>query len=205
MKLEKILLGTKNSAKIEELKFGLNNFLQGIEILTLNDFDLKDEPEETEETFEGNATLKAKFYAQKLNLSTIADDGGLIIPALNNEPGVKSKRWLGYDASDEELIEYTLKRMEKYRDNERIAYLETCLAFYDPETEKMFLEKEKIEGYIAYKPSSQRIIGYPFRSLFIVKKFNKYYDELSEKEHFEINHRLKALERLVEKLKIVYS
>ncbi len=201
MLLQKILLGTKNRAKIEELKIGLNSFLKDIKIFTLNDFNFDIELEETGETFEANSILKAKFYAENLNLPTIADDGGLIISILNNEPGVKSKRWLGYEASDEELIEYTLMRMKNYSGEQRKAYLETTVAFYEPITQTIILEKEKIEGYIAYQPSSKRIPGYPYRSLFIVKKFNKYYDELTEEEHFQINHRLKALQRLVEKLK----
>jgi XTP/dITP diphosphohydrolase len=204
MLLEKILLGTKNKAKIEELKIGLNSFLDNIKIYTLNDFDFQFEPEETGETFEENAILKAKFYAENLNLPTIADDGGLIIPILNNEPGVKSRRWLGYEASDEELIEHTLMRMKNYSNEERKAYLETTVVFYEPITQTIILEKERIEGYIAHQPSSRRILGYPFRSLFIVKEFNKYYDELTEEEHFQINHRLKALKRLVEKLKNIY-
>lgn len=205
MKLKEILIGTKNSAKIEEFKKGLKNYLQEIKILVLTDLGINEEPEEIGETFEENAVLKAKFYAQNLNLPTIADDGGLIIPILNNEPGVKSKRWLGYEASDEELIEYTLKKMSEYKNEERKAYLETTVVFYEPNTEKLILEKEKIEGYIAYQPSSKRISGYPFRSLFVVKEFNKYYDELTEEEHFQINHRLKALKRLVEKLRNIHQ
>lgn len=204
MLLKKILLGTKNKAKIEELKIGLNSFLKDIPIFTLNDFNFDIEPEETGETFEENAILKAKFYAENLNLPTIADDGGLIIPILNNEPGVKSRRWLGYEASDEELIEHILKRMKDYNGEQRKAYLETTVAFYEPITQTIILEKEKIEGYIAYQPSSKRIPGYPYRALLIVKEFNKYYDELTEEEHFQINHRLKALKRLVERLKNLY-
>ncbi|MCX7880957.1 MAG: hypothetical protein N2482_00370, partial [Patescibacteria group bacterium] len=154
-------------------------------------------------------------------LPTISDDGGLIIPYLNNEPGVKSRRWLGYDASDEELISYTLKRLKNTTKKQRTAYLQTCLCFYLPKKinskilsltrshqkqnkknkDFLILQEEKIKGYIAFSPSKKRIKGYPFRALFIVEKYNKYYDELTDEEHQKINHRLTALKKIIKKIK----
>ncbi|MEM2772316.1 MAG: non-canonical purine NTP pyrophosphatase [Candidatus Pacearchaeota archaeon] len=200
----KILIATHNKAKLEEIKWGLSD-LRNIEILSLEDFKIFESPEEDGETFRDNAYKKAKFYSEIAKIPTIADDGGLIIPYLNGEPGVKSRRWLGYEASDEELINHTLKKLKNVSGEERLAYLQTCVCFYDPHKEILILEEEKIEGYIAYEPSKKRIAGYPFRSLFIVKEFNKYYDELSEEEHFKINHRLQALSRLKEKIKDIYK
>ena len=71
----------------------------------------------------------------------------------------------------------------------------------NPEGSVIICEQEKIKGFIAAKPSPRRIDGFPYRALFIVSKFNKYYDDLTEKEHNEINHRLKALKRLVKRIK----
>ena len=201
--MKKILIATTNRAKLEELIIGVNPLKNhGIKIYTLNDVGLKEKPEETGQTFCENAKIKAQFYAKKTNLSTIADDGGLIIPYLNNEPGVKSRRWLGYEATDKELIEYTLERLKNVPKEKRIAYLWVCLCFFDPISKKIFFEEENIKGYIAEKPSGRATFGYPFRALFIVEKFNKYYDELTEKEHQQINHRLIALKRLIKKIKI---
>ncbi len=200
--MRKILIATHNPAKEKEIRETLKEILpKEVELVSLKELGIKQEPEETEKTFKENALLKAKYYASLTGLSTIADDGGLIIPALNNEPGVKSRRWLGYPASDEELIEYTLKRMKGLENKERLAYLETCVCFYEPKKRLAIFQSERIEGYIAEKPSKKRLKGYPFRSLFIVKKFNKYYDELTEKEHEEVNHRKRAIKKLFLKLK----
>lgn len=199
--MKKILISTSNPGKLSEIKKGLNALnKQKITLLTLNDVGVEEEPEETGRTFRANSLIKAKFYGEKTGLPTIGDDGGLIIPYLNNEPGVKSRRWPGYKATDDELIDYCLRNLSGYRWPNRTAYLTVCLCFYDPKTKKTFYEEEKVKGYIAEKPSTKRIIGYPFRALFIVDKYNKYYDELTEKEHEEINHRLKAVKKLAKRI-----
>lgn len=199
--MAKLLIATSNPAKLEELKQGFSLFAkQGVKLLALSDFKITKKPEENGTTFQENAKIKAKFYGDLTSLPTIADDGGLIIPYLNNEPGVKSRRWLGYDASDEELINYTLVRLKNVPRQKREAYLKTCLCFYHPQKNLFLFTQAKIAGSIAEKPSGKRIVGYPFRALFIVKKFNKYYDELTEKEHQEINHRLKAAKKIIKKI-----
>lgn len=194
----KILIGSHNQGKINEIKIFIESLSKNLHILSLNDLNVDEEPEEIGETFLDNAILKAKFYFEKIKIPTIADDGGLIIPYLNNEPGVKSKRWLGYAASDEELINYTLERLKEAKDEERIAFLETCVCYYNGEN--LVWEQEKVKGYIAKEPSKNRIKGYPFRSLFIVEEFNKYYDELTEEEHSMVNHRIKALKKLMNRI-----
>ena len=110
---------------------GLNELeKKGIKILTLADVRAEEDPEETGKTFQENAILKARCYGEKTNLPTIADDGGLIIPHLNNEPGVKSKRWMGREAADKELIAFTLSNIRGCTGLKRTAFLETCLAFF---------------------------------------------------------------------------
>lgn len=202
--MKKLLIATSNQAKLEEIKYGLKELeKENIKLFTLNDVGVEEEPEETGQTFCENAKIKAKSYGDLTNLPTIADDGGLIIPYLNNEPGVKSRRWLGYKASDQELIDYTLKRLKNTSKTQRIAYLQTCICFYLAKKNVFMFQKEKIKGYIAEKPSNKPTNGYPFRALFIVEKYQKYYDELTEKQHNLINHRLKALKKLVPKIKEV--
>lgn len=200
--MKKILIATTNPAKLEELKIGLKSLeKQGIKILTLNDVKVGENvPVENGKTFQENVLIKAKFYADLTNLPCLSDDGGLIIPYLNNEPGVKSRRWPGYEATDEELINLTLSNLRGYAGSKRTAFLQTCLCFYDPETKKAIFGTEKIKGYIAEKPSGKPTKGYPYRAIFIVDKYNKFYDDLTEKEHLEINHRLKALKRLTKKI-----
>lgn len=198
----KILIATHNPGKLEELRKGLSGLeKKGVKTVSLKDLSIDLEPQETGETFQENSLLKAKFYANLAALPTIADDGGLGIDILKGAPGVKSRRWPGYQASDQELIDYTLLHLRGVTKANRTAYLQTCITFFDPQTQTVFSETEKIEGLIADVPSTRRTGGYPFRALFIVKKFNKYYDDLSEKQHEEINHRLKAVRRLAEKIR----
>lgn len=199
--MKTILIATHNEAKLEELTLGITNFIKGVRILNLNDLKIIEDPEETGKTFEENAKMKAIYYATKTGYPTIADDGGLHIEALNGEPGVKSKRWLGREAEDQELILHTLEKLKGIPKEKRTAFLKTTLCFYDPSAQSLLCETEKIRGHIAQKASGNPTKGYPFRALFIVEKFNKYYDELTDKEHLEINHRLKALKRLVRKIK----
>jgi XTP/dITP diphosphohydrolase len=204
--VKKILIASTNPGKVAEIKIGLKELKkQGIEILTLNDVKVGEkEPEETGKTFQENSLLKAKFYGELTGLPTIADDGGLIIPYLGGGPGVKSKRWPGYEASDEELINHTLMHLRGAFGKDRTAYLETCLCFFMPGHPKgvqIIFEQERIKGRIAKKPMGRPTNGYPFRALFIVDKFNKYYNELTEKEHQQVNHRLRALKRLTKRIK----
>jgi len=201
--VKRLLIATHNPGKLSELKEGLAPLAQaGIKLISLKEVGITEEPDEIGASFRENALLKAKFYANLAHLPTISDDGGISIEALNGEPGVKSRLWLGREASDEELIDYTLERLKNFpKKDQRRAYFETCVVFYDPKTNQSFSEKERIYGYITDKSSSKRIKGYPFRSIFIVNKLNKYYDELTDKEHRQINHRLQAVKRLVQNLK----
>lgn len=198
--MKKILIATHNQAKLIELKMGFSKLENiGIKILTLTDVGIDKDPEETGKTFQENAELKARYYAGLTNLPTIADDGGIMIPYLNNEPGIKSKRWMGREATDEELIAFTLSRLHGSTGLKRTAYIKTCLAFFTPGGQ-IFFEEEQIKGHIAEKSSNRSTDGYPYRALFMVEKYNKYYDELTEKEHQEVNHRLIALKRLTKKI-----
>lgn len=199
--MRKLLIATHNEGKLAEIKRGLKPVEEkGVKVVSLLDLAIDKKPEETGKTFEENSKLKAEFYANFTKLPTIADDGGLIIPYLNNEPGVKSRRWPGYEANDIELIQYTLTHLKGVGVTDRTAYLQTCLCFYNP-FEKIFVcEEEKIKGKIAKTPIRDFTAGYPYRALFIVDKFGKYYDELTPTEHHEVNHRLKALKRLVQRI-----
>ena len=198
--MKKLLIATHNQAKIKELSIGLDPLRKkGVKLLTLSDLKIKRDTKETGKTFKENAILKAKFYGDLTGLPSIADDGGLIIPYLNNEPGVKSRRWLGRDATDEELIQHTLLHLRGVNSGDRTAYLQTCICFYYPyvirhpefisgsgskkqmlkqvqhDNSIIIYEEEKIKGYIADKPSPRRVPGFPYRALLIVDKYNKYY------------------------------
>src|SRR4051794_19206444 len=101
--MKKLLIATHNPGKLNEFRM----FLEGVpfEIISLSDVGITEDVEEDGTTYEENSQKKALFYAQKSGLPALSDDGGLEIVALNNQPGIHSRRWLGYPATDEELIE----------------------------------------------------------------------------------------------------
>src|SRR3989344_660147 len=98
----RLLIATKNPSKAREIKEFLGD---DFELISLAD--LKDAPNvrETGKTFEKNAILKAKAYFEWSGIPTVADDAGLEIDYLGGEPGVKSRRWLGYEMTDQEMID----------------------------------------------------------------------------------------------------
>lgn len=199
--MHKLLLATHNKAKIADNLLGLKPLVEkGVKVVTLTDLNITVEPEETGKTFKENALLKAKFYASIAKMPAIADDGGLTIDALGGEPGVESNRWLGKKATDEELIAYTQKRMKDVPNDKRTAYMNTTLCFYDPCRNISVIEYEKAKGHIANDINPDWRRGYPYRALFIIDRFNKYYDDLTLQEHHLINQRFIAMKRLISKI-----
>lgn len=195
----KILIATKNPAKFKEITSYLRVYAK---FLSLKDVNIIEEPVENGETFKENALIKARFYCQKTGYVTISDDGGLIIDALNGEPGVKSHRWIdsSRDNNDEDLINYTLKRLKNVPLDKRTARFHVAIALVTPDG-KEFVSESEVKGIIQTKVSPRRISGYPYRALFYFPKLKKYYDELSEEEHAKLNHRKIALEKIEKVLK----
>jgi len=201
-----LLLATTNPGKLAEFKIALKPLVdKGVTLKSLADVGLAQDVEETGTNFKENALLKAKHYAHLSNLPTIADDGGFVISALNGEPGVKSHRWLGRDATDEELIQYTLQKTAHLPVENRQAALELVLCFYDPKNGTTLYETAKIEGSIALSPTNRRIKGFPYRALLKVKPYDKFYDELTIDEHQATNHRLRAFRNLMPLLTKYYE
>lgn len=205
-KLQTLLIATTNPGKLSEFRLGFSSLSSDkITLKSLENFENFGEVQETGDTFAANALLKAKFYAKATSLPTVVDDGGFVIPALNGEPGVKSHRWLGREANDDELIAYTLKRVADLPPAKRMASLELVLCFYDPLNKVLLFEKEKITGQIAFEPSHKRVVGFPYRALFKVNPYGKYYDELTIKEHRVVNHRLRAIDKLLKQFTKLYK
>jgi XTP/dITP diphosphohydrolase len=197
-----LLVATHNPAKLREIRENLAKLTSsGVGIISLKDLKITDSPEETGKTLEENAQIKAHFYAKKTDLPVLADDSGFVISALNGEPGVKAGRWLGREATDEELRNYTLERMKDFQGEERKASLQTVLYYFNPKNKKEITEYGEISGYIADKVGEKCELGFPYRAVFIVKKFNKYYDELTKEEHDNVNQRVRALKKIEPKLR----
>lgn len=190
----KVLIATKNPAKFSDLKNSLID--TGSEFISLSDIGFNSEVEEKGLTFEENAKHKALFYATKTVLPTIADDGGIEIAALNNEPGIKTRRWIdNKESTDEQLIKYTLIRMQKYKGKERSAQLRAviCLALPSGRTYQV---EGKIRGVIAQKPYKTYKKGFPFDALLYFPDKKKYYYQLKYEDQLPINHRTVALKKI---------
>jgi len=195
--MNKLLIATTNSAKLDEIREFLADL--PIECVGLNDIGIIQTVEESGRTFEENAIIKAKAYAKLSGIPTLADDGGLEIDALDGEPGVHSHRWIHKDREDEdeELIQYVIKRLKGVREGKRGAQLRLVLALVTSGG-NVYTSEGVIRGVIAEKPSSYRKKGFPYRSLLYISELKKYYnhDELTKEENKAYNHRRKALEKL---------
>jgi len=193
--MKKLLIATTNKGKLKEL----SNFLADlpVQLVSLNDIGITDDVRENGKTYEENSKTKALFYAQKSGLPTIADDGGLQIDALGGAPGVKSRRWLGYEATDEELIDHMLRVSKELPDTNRKAFFRAVVTLALPNG-KTWSSSGEVEGVIAEKPHLKLSKGYPFRSFFYLPDVKKYYheSELTDSEMRKYNHRYIAVKKL---------
>jgi XTP/dITP diphosphohydrolase len=198
--VKKLLIATKNQGKVGEFK----EFLKDLpfEIVSLQDLGITEDIEEDGKTYRENSQKKALFFAKLAKLPVIADDGGIEIDALNGAPGVKSRRWLGFEATDEELISHMLKISKKLPENNRKAVFRTIVSFA-LQNGRVWSVEGKVEGIISKKPLLKILKGYPYRSFFFLPKVNKFYheSELSKAEQRLYNHRYKAVRKLLPLIK----
>ena len=179
-----ILFATKNPVKYAEFVTAFHKFSPQTSIISLADLDYQiPDCIEIGMTFEQNALLKAQHTRNHLhendkNLIIIADDSGMEIEALNGEPGVFTRRWDGHEMSDQEIVDYCLKKLEG-KTNRRAQYT-TCFAinFPDGREEVIFGENS---GVILTEPREEsRLKGMPFRELFFVPELNIMFHEARE-------------------------
>ncbi len=199
--MRKLLIATTNPGKFNEFKIIISELAPALEVVSLRDLGIDAKVEETGATFEENAILKAKFYRDLSGLAALADDGGLEIDYLNGEPGVLSRRWPGYKATDEELVAITLQKLKGVPLEKRGAQLRAVIAFARPGNEEICLFEGILRGYVTEKAEAPIIPGFPFRSILFIPKINKVLGELSAEEEAAISHRKKALEKAGEILK----
>lgn len=196
--MRELLIATRNPAKIAEIAAWLDT--AGIPHKTLRDFPNATEVEETGGTFEENATLKAKAYFAMTGLPALADDGGFEIDELGGFPGVKSRRFVHgtTEATDEEIVAHTLRLLRDVPDERRIARLRAVLCCYNGS--EYVCAEAAVEGRVPRKaaPFSP---GFPYRGLLFIPQFGKMYGALSENEHGALNHRRKALQKLLPDLR----
>ncbi len=188
-----IVIATTNGHKIRELRNLLKPFKQ-LDIYSLLDFPDYEPPPEEGKTFEENAISKATVAARTLNKWALADDSGLVVPALKGEPGVFSARYAGDKASDKDNRKKLLKEMEGLEDILRSAYFECCLALASPAGLKKCV-RGMCEGAITTEERGR--YGFGYDPIFFKHDYNKTFGELEESIKNQISHRSKAIEKML--------
>ena len=182
----KLLIASGNPHKIYEFKKLFSKY-DNIEVLSLKDFNDNNEVEETGTTFPENSYIKAKYFYDKYQIITISDDSGIVVPSLNNEPGVYSSRYSGL--GDEENNKLLLKNLENKTD--RSAYYEVSICFYDGNKPEFFIGK--CFGKIGFEEKGENGFGYDPLFIYGEKTFSEI--PLDEKNKF--SHRAIALKQFI--------
>lgn len=198
----KIVVATGNKDKVKEIKEILGDM--DVTVTTMKEAGLSVEPEETGATFLENALVKAGAVAEKAAVCgewndavVIADDSGLVIDALNGEPGIYSARYLGHDTSYREKNADLLKRLTGVPGEERSARFVCAMAAVCPDGKTLTAEAE-MEGRIGYEERGENGFGYD--PIFYLTEFGCSCAELSREQKNAISHRGKALRLMRERL-----
>jgi len=191
-----IVLASTNPGKITEIKELFSGL--PIKIIPQAEFDVP-EVEETGTTFVENAIIKARHAAKHTGLPAISDDSGLTVDALDGAPGVRSSRYAGENASDEERMSKLLMELKKSGKEDRDACYHCVMALMGTEVEPAPLLCHGIwEGEILSEPRGDKGFGYD--PIFYVPTHKCSAAELVEEEKNAISHRGQAIEQLLEVL-----
>ena len=190
MKKQRIVLASGNAHKIKEIQQMLADF----EIIGYKDLGVDFEIEENGTTFYENALIKAKAVAEALNLPALADDSGICVDALNDEPGIYSARYAG-DGVDEHNNQLLLKNMQG-KENRKARFV-CCMVYYNPNGQ-IITSTGQTEGEIMDKCYGENGFGYD--PLFFSYDLNKCLGIASAEEKNTISHRFRAIEGIKSKL-----
>ncbi|MCF6203600.1 MAG: RdgB/HAM1 family non-canonical purine NTP pyrophosphatase [Methylococcaceae bacterium] len=187
---KKIVLASGNLGKIKEIQA----ILHDVTILPQSQFNIE-EAEETGSTFVENAIIKARNAALNCDLPAIADDSGLVIDALQGEPGVISARYAGINASDQENLLKVLKNLEGIPTEQRTARFVCVLVFMRHTNDPLPIIAQGIwEGLIMTESIGENGFGYD--PIFWVPTHKKSSAQLSPDAKNAISHRGQALKIL---------
>jgi len=197
----KILIATGNEGKKKEILTFFEN-LNGFEFLSLRDFPAIEEPEETEETFQGNALVKAKHFAQKFNIPTLGEDSGLILDAFPDKFGVRTRRTIQAD-TDVEWLEKFLFMLEK--ETNRRARFFSAMAFFDPiqNLEKVVIGE--CAGQILTAPAAEIEKGVPVSAVFLSDGAKIVFSAMDKEEKNRISHRGRSTAQMAEFLRTIQN
>ena len=197
--MSQVILATNNAKKLVELRRILAaaaadedraDAAGGIEILGLADVTAYPEPAETETTFEGNALLKARACVHATGLPALADDSGLSVEVLNDMPGVRSARWAGPLATDDDNNELLLRQLADVPPQRRAARFVCAVALVLPDGTE-HLRRGELPGGLIGELRGQNGFGYD--PLFVAIGHDRTNAELDPGEKDAISHRAQAL------------
>lgn len=194
-----LVIASNNMHKIREFRAILKK-MGNFDLLSLLDFPHYTPPQETGKTFEENAIIKAEHAAKALNRWAIADDSGLVIPALQGAPGVYSRRYASEHATDKENRKKLLQEMRHLHDTNRQGYFECWIALASPQGIKK-TTKGISEGMIIDQEKGS--LGFGYDSIFVKHEYGKTFAELDEDTKNRISHRRKALDKLLPVLEAI--
>lgn len=184
-----LVLATTNQNKVREFRQFLSEF--PVTVKSLSDFGPLPGVIEDGSTFDENAYKKAHHYAKVLGVPAIADDSGLVVDALNGAPGVRSARYAGEDASDQDNCRKLLAEMEG-QGNRKASFV--CVLSIAVPSGPALTYEASCDGTILDAPRGSNGFGYD--PLFYYEPYGKTFAEISMEEKNKVSHRGKVLSEL---------
>lgn len=194
--MKKIIFATGNVGKMREIRMIMADL--GAEILSMKEAGIFLEIEENGSTYEENALIKARAVAEQTDAVVLADDSGLEVDYLHQEPGVFSARYMGEDTPYSVKNANLIERLEGVPDEERTARFVCAIAAVLPDGRELTV-RATIEGRIGYEEKGEGGFGYD--PIFYVPELGKTTAELTGEEKNLVSHRGKALQMMKEELR----
>ncbi len=187
MMMMKLLIATHNPGKVKEYQELLAGLPLELTYPAQEGLDI--EVAETGESFAENAILKAAAYARASGLLTLADDSGLEVDALGGEPGIRSARYAGRGASDEDRYRLLLEKLRDVPWEERTARFRCVIAVATP-AGQIHTAEGTCKGIIAFEPRGEHGFGYD--PVFYLAEYGKTLAELPPETKNKTSHRARA-------------
>jgi len=194
--MNKLIFATANNNKLEEIRALLPATIQ---IISLSDLGITDDIPETEDTFEGNALLKAHYIYERHKVPCFADDSGLEVEALDGAPGVYSARYSGVAPSHPERAKTNINKLlhELSGKSNRKARFRTVIAYIDMEGNEHFFEGV-VNGTITEASIGKVDFGYD--PVFMPDGYDRTYAQMALSEKNLTSHRARAFRKFVNEL-----
>src|SRR6266404_5334032 len=186
---ERLVIASHNPGKLDEIAALLRPF--GVETVGAAALGLP-EPEETGASFEENAELKARPAAEASGLPALADDSGLVVPALGGAPGIYSARWAGPTKDFRIAMEHVHRELDE-QDRSALFVAVLALAWPDGDLE---LFRGEVAGALVWPPRGERGFGYD--PMFVPEGETATLGEVEPAQKHRISHRARAFAKLVE-------